>query len=158
MQPLATRHQAPNIQSSSELVDVLLCEGLCLRICYSYCQPLGLRPGCYPACSSSASRLLFAGIARALSTYALRREAEAATLKTDMAVGAAPLAHKGFFNKETVAKINEGQGALDLANDLVAPADGSNAEVPLHLRRWSRRREVRGPWRLSMLGGRMPVL
>jgi hypothetical protein len=49
-------------------------------------------------------------------------KAEAATLKTDMAVGAAPLAHKGFFNKETVAKINEGQGALDLANDLVAYA------------------------------------
>lgn len=45
---------------------------------------------------------------------------ECTVLKQDMLVGAEPLVHKGYFSKETVAKIKEGSGHLDLANDNVA--------------------------------------
>lgn len=45
---------------------------------------------------------------------------EAAALRADMLVGAEPLVHRGYFAKETIAKIKEGSGFLDTANDVVA--------------------------------------
>lgn len=45
---------------------------------------------------------------------------EAAELKADLIAGAEPLAYKGLVSKEALAKIKEGSGFLDLANDNVA--------------------------------------
>lgn len=45
---------------------------------------------------------------------------EANELKADLIAGAEPLAYKGLVSKEALAKIKEGSGFLDLANDNVA--------------------------------------